>query len=263
MHHKSSFIFEIPAETWEKADADDRSRRIGGICSTNDLDRQSEVVLQKGLDFQPFLDFGWFNDNHIGSMDAVLGYPDDAKFMKGKDGHEGWHVEGYLLKGVPRADAVWMLAQALQKTGHRRLGFSVEGSVNDRDPINPNVVRKATIRHVAITHCPVNTSTALNILAKSLAAGSSVPMVRNTPAPSTEGRILSPQSIEATPSPRSRPSVGKKRKKLSPVEEQALAKAERMEPLSASDAIALLRTFAPGLDERTAARIVDHSMKFY
>jgi hypothetical protein len=253
-----TFTFEVPFDVWSKADGGEKERRIGGICSTDQLDRQNEIILQKGLDFQPFLDHGWFNDNHIGSMEAVLGYPTTVELRKAS-GREGWYVEGYLLKGYPRSEAVWMLAHALQKTGHRRLGFSVEGGVLERAPDAEHIVRKAVVRHVAITHCPVNTATSLEVLAKSLAAGAAVPMPRNEPAPSSDGRILSPQSIEASPVRRRK----RRKKGRTPEEERALTKADHREPLTRREAIALLKALAPGLPEREAHRIVEHAIRFH
>lgn len=259
------FRFEINADVWMKSDGSDQDRRIGGICTTDDLDRQSEVVLQDGLDFDPFLKAGWFNDNHEQGMDAILGYPTAAE-MREMRMRKGWYVEGYLLKGAARADAVWMLANALQKTD-RRLGFSVEGSVLDRDPSIATVVRKAVVRNVAITHCPVNTATTLNVLVKSLAAGASSGVIAPRGVPTTAGGVLAPQSIEASPSPRmslTRETIKKRKKKLSDVEERVLSKAEHGEPLTRSEAVDLLILMAgPRLSRKQAEGIADFSMRHY
>ena len=50
-------------EVFEKGTGDKRIK-LRGIISTEHRDRQGEVILQRGLDFRPFLDYGWFNDNH-------------------------------------------------------------------------------------------------------------------------------------------------------------------------------------------------------
>lgn len=252
-----SFRFEIAADVWSKSDASDRERRIGGVCTTDDLDRQSEVLLQDGLDFEPFLKSGWFNDNHDQGMDAILGYPTHAELRKAAN-RNGWYVEGYLLKGAARADAVWMLANALQKTD-RKLGFSVEGSIQARDEANPGIVRKAIVRNVAITHCPVNTATTLSVLAKSLAAGPAVPVPAGAPQTGENGRLLSPQSLEAKVS--NAAARLRKRRKLTDVEERALSKAERNEPLTRREAADLVRLLAPGLSLKQAEEIVDFDIR--
>lgn len=186
------FKFEFDVEVFQKAGTT-HERRIGGIVSTDGIDRQGEKLLQEGLDFGPFLSKGWFNDNHDSATEALIGYPDKAEMRSLTDGSTGWYVEGYLLKGHKRADAIWDLANALQKSD-RRLGFSVEGGIVERDPNDSSTVRKAIVREVAITRCPVNTDTALNVLAKSLAAGNAV-MGPSAPA-AGDGFALRTESLD-------------------------------------------------------------------
>lgn len=173
------FKFEVPAAVWfDKSAPAGQRRRIAGVISSENLDRQDEILVQKGLDFTPFIQHGWFNDNHSRDTDGIVGHPDSVKFFqKGQKLPNGevaasnchWS-EGYLLENQQRADRIWETAQALHKAGNRRLGFSVEGKVEKRTGPNRNVVAKAKIQNVAITNCPVNTDTRLEVLAKSLAA---------------------------------------------------------------------------------------------
>lgn len=186
------FHFEVAASLFEKADAPKgQTRRIGGVISTESPDRQGEVVLQKGLDFQDFLKSGWFNDNHSKSTtDGKLGYPVEvshfqkgAKLPNGDKAETNAHwVEGYLLEDWGPADKIWQLGKSLAKTG-RGLGFSVEGRVHRRIGEKTvfkksadgnggkwvgNTVARASVANVAITDCPVNTDTGLELLAKSM-----------------------------------------------------------------------------------------------
>lgn len=165
-------------------------RKIGGYCSTEHLDRQQEVVLQKGLDFSDFISYGYFNDNHNQATSALVGVPETAEFHPGK----GWFTTGYLLKGFSRSDEIWNLAKSLEGT-KRRLGFSIEGKVLER---NGNKITKAKIRNVAVTNCPVNPNCTWEVLAKSfdaegadkaLAAGHAI-------TPTSGGRVLTPQDLE-------------------------------------------------------------------
>jgi uncharacterized C2H2 Zn-finger protein len=137
----------------------DVDRKIKGYMSTEHLDRQDETVLQKGLDFHEFVNFGWFNDNHSQATSAAIGYPETASYHPGK----GWHTEGHLLKGFKRADEIWELAKSLHGTP-RRLGFSIEGKVIER---KANYIVKARIRNVAITNAPVNTNCTWDVVVKS------------------------------------------------------------------------------------------------
>lgn len=140
---------------------DDEPRYISGTCSTESLDRQEETVLARGLDFRPFLEYGWFNDNHSDQTSAVLGWPTKVELRKGLT----WYTEGELIKKYPKAEDVWKLAKALRDCGApRSLGFSIEGKILQRG--DNNRILRAVVRNVAITNCPVNQDCNLSILVK-------------------------------------------------------------------------------------------------
>lgn len=171
------FDFNIPVSVFQKADAPEgKQYRIGGIISTESRDRQGEVLLQRGLDFSEFIDHGWFNDNHSKKTTDIVGYPDTVRrFRQGQrlpDGtiakSNGTWAEGYLIMNEA-GKRIWDTARALKKTG-RRLGFSVEGAITKRIGELKKRVAKAKVRNVAVTNCPVNTDSRLEVLAKSLAA---------------------------------------------------------------------------------------------
>ncbi|RYF12453.1 MAG: hypothetical protein EOO40_01230 [Deltaproteobacteria bacterium] len=177
------FSFECPIHVFKSDDqAQGKQRRVAGIISTDNPDRQHEVILQDGLDFADFINHGWFNDNHSAGTTDILGYPETVKsFNRGEalpDGSRAetnctW-VEGYLLT-TKKAEQVWELAQALQGT-NRRLGYSVEGSIEKRSGPGDRTIAKAKIRNVAVTNCPVNVDSRLEILARSLTALSREPV---------------------------------------------------------------------------------------
>jgi len=241
MHTVSTpFRFDIDVECFEKAGPDSsKERRIGGIVSTDHMDRQGETLLVDGLDLDPFLQKGWFNDNHDKRTGAMVGYPDLAEIRQLPNGHRGWYVEGYLLKGHAPADELWNIAQSLQKSG-RRLGFSVEGSIDERDSANHKIVKKATVREVAITRCPVNDHTALDVLVKSLSAGSAIAAPAVSPG---EGFPLRTESLEARGARRSRKKKKKKIRK--------------------SEAVALLQRMNPGVSRLLAERVVDYALRWH
>jgi hypothetical protein len=151
-------------EVIEKAGVNiEETRPIGGWCSTENLDRQDEVVVAKGLDFNEFVSFGYFNDNHKQETNAVLGYPRLARLEKSR-----WWTEGNLLVGYTPSDRVWELAKAMKKSrAPRSLGFSIEGKVLERD--GSNRIVRAKVRNVAITNAPVNTDCLWGILSKAFA----------------------------------------------------------------------------------------------
>jgi len=259
----NAWRFEFDVEVFAKSEANvPTERRIGGICSTDHLDRQDETIMQEGMDFKPFLHDGWFNDNHDSATDAIVGYPISAEYLS-LGMRKGWRVEGYMLDGHPRADSLWMLAKALQQT-NRKLGFSVEGGVTARDPKNPKIIRKAIVREVAITRCPVNTSTALHILAKSLSAGSAMPVPTSPVTGDGAGRVITRRSVEANANGSTSPAIERikrRKKRLSEIEQHVLDKALHNEPINRLETATLLQLMAPGLTLRQAEGIADFHFK--
>jgi len=177
--------------------------RIGGIVSTGALDRQQERVVQDGLNFSPFLDHGWFNDNHGQKTTDVLGYPTTAKRVKKGErlpngtasDHDGWWAEGYLVN-TDEGRKVYALARSLSKSPNGRgLGFSIEGKVGARDKRDQTTITSADIHNVAITHVPVNTETSLRVLAKAMMAGSAITNPGTAPG---EGFPLRVEALDGT-----------------------------------------------------------------
>lgn len=264
-----NFNIFAPISFFEKSGAaPGRQRRIGGVISTEKLDKQGEVVIQRGLDFAPFLNRGWFNNNHGKTIGDVLGYPDpDAlrRVQKGErlpdgtiaDSNCTW-AEGYLLD-TPQARSTWELGNALQKSGSdRRLGYSIEGNVQKRTGPGGKTIAKASVKHVAITHVPVGYDTRLECLAKSLDAinhGEDVEKAMtmtgaNAAPPGTNpseqgattgegaGRIITKQSLE-----------GKRR-----YNQKAASLDEDDKHLSKAEALALIAEQYPDADAATLER---------
>jgi hypothetical protein len=133
---------------------------IRGVISTESVDLQGETIAQNGLDFSYFLRKGWLNLDHKPGVENVLGYPLSVE-TRGRE----THLEGVLLLDRPKAKEVYDTARSLQKAGGgRRLGFSIEGQVIERDPKNPKRILKARVLNCAITHNPINADTALELL---------------------------------------------------------------------------------------------------
>jgi hypothetical protein len=177
-NNDGSFRYFAPISFFEKSDAEEgQRRRFAGIASTDTPDQEDEVVLQNGLEWNHFVTKGWFNDNHSRKTGGVVGYPTGVKFFAegtrlpdGSVAKSNLHwTEGYLLEGVPAADDIWNVGQALKKAGAgRQLGQSIEGKILKRAGDKGEVIAQAKITNVAITHCPVNADTNLGFLAKSL-----------------------------------------------------------------------------------------------
>lgn len=170
---ESQVLFEIPVELELKKSVTGGRRIIKGYASTENVDQQGEVILQNGIDFAPLLKSGFINYDHQykqlngAKMPIIIGYPTRAEIRD-----RGLWVEGELLKGEGQtseqlrlADEMWELGMALQKSGgERALAYSVEGGVLER---KGNRITKSVVRHVALTHKPVNAEATVELFAKS------------------------------------------------------------------------------------------------
>ena len=239
---------------FEKANDPERRMWVGGIVSTGHLDKQDEEVVQTGLNFRPFLDSGWFNDNHGQRTADVLGYPTDARYVKkgeilpnGDMAEEnGWYAEGYLCN-TDEGRRIFALAQSLEDSP-RQLGFSIEGGVDERDRRNRSRILRATVRNVAITHCPVNDKTRLTVqnIAKALSAGHAVGSGDLNQGPG-DGGSLRPESLEGADDD----EAPEEDDDLDP-EGSEISKAEdfELEPISMDD---LFEEWAPALNRASRA----------
>jgi hypothetical protein len=200
-HRRNRFDIHVQVSDFWKADDGDGAKRmrVGGIATTEGLDREDERILQEGLNFKPFLEYGYFNDDH--RPGTMLGWPETAKLVKRGDmlpsgrkaEGKGWWVDGYLLD-TPRGREVWENAQALvTQKAPRRMGMSVEGKIRRR---LGSTIAKAEVHEVAITKKPVNTRTHLEPLAKAMDAGHTDPV--NDPE-AASGAPLRRESLEGAP----------------------------------------------------------------
>lgn len=157
---EEKFSFNVPIDIVKASDESNEEWRIGGYASTSDQDRQGDFIIQNGLDYSDFVNYGFFNYDH--HNDQILGYPDKSKC---KVNSKGFYVEGTLLKNIPLAKKMWDTALALKNSGApRKLGFSVEGKVLAKNP--QGKIIKAKVYNVAITANPVNTSCTWDALVK-------------------------------------------------------------------------------------------------
>lgn len=265
------FRFEFPVEVFWKAGEAGKERRIAGIISTEHKDQQGEVVLQRGLDFGTFLKNGWINDNHSRDTAGVIGYPISVERTT-HEGKSATRMEGYLLpKGEDPehdyASKIWNLANSLQKTD-RRLGFSIEGKVHRRAGRDGKVIAEALVRNVAVTNAPVNASTGLDVIAKSmmmleqydncpgctleecihkaLAAGQSVSDPGTAPG---EGFALRTEQLESD----------SKVTTYDADEEKKHKKKRKKKRLTKAEAMTLISQRYPGIPSGLAGRIIRHA----
>jgi hypothetical protein len=260
---KNFFIGENDFRVWlpetvflEKSEDAYNSRKMIGVMSTSRKDRQGEVVVAKGLDFDDFLKNGHFNDNHSQETSAIVGYPEKVEYKKDLSEYgvksDGWTCEGYVIKGTKRSDGIWELARALSEVPNKKLGFSIEGKVLRRAD---KTIEKAKIRNVAITNCPVNTDCTWESLEKSfydpdesikaMSAGYGV-----SPATQSGGGAVRTESLDSNV----KEVMAKKKKR-----EEALKRALDFEDMA--KAMEWILESRPNFDEDAAAILVKHLFK--
>lgn len=143
----------------------ERKRYVEGLASLETPDQEGETVVQKGINFNPFLQTGHLNWDHgpvrRGNPAYIIGEPTEAKIVRvPEQGCDAFFIKGYLYDDPelkPIADAAWKHLLTLQKSGSQRtMGFSVEGSSSLKVG---KKIHKSTIYHVALTHAPVHDGT--------------------------------------------------------------------------------------------------------
>ena len=179
----NTFYIDIPVESVEliaKSEGEEGKRCIKGYASTEDLDKDGESVLQKGIDFEPLRKEGFINYDHQkqiisgAKVPIIIGVPTLVEMRE-----KGLYVEGELFKGDPNeseqmrlANEMWQLGMALKKSGTRRLAYSIEGGIIQR---RGRKIALSVAKHVALTHKPVNAKCSVEIFAKSLCCGGCSP----------------------------------------------------------------------------------------
>lgn len=149
---KNNFKFTMPAYLEKSKDGEWRLR---GLASTEDTDQQGEIIIQKGIDLTPIdQKKGYFNFDHQPGAENLIGVVDG--YHRSKD---GLYVEGRLFKNHDKAKAVYQIMSSLSDRDKGRVGLSVEGSILERDPKNPKIIKKCRIKNVAVTFNPVNDRT--------------------------------------------------------------------------------------------------------
>ena len=158
---KSMPTISMPEENKEE----EKFAPISGLISSETKDLQGDTLLQGGVNWDYFLKKGWLNYEHKQGPEFIVGEPislekrDGATFLKGK-----------LYLNTDLGKAVYNTAKAISEVSNRRIGFSVEGQVLERDKNDSSIITKSRVLNVSVTAHPVNPDSTLEILARSLYA---------------------------------------------------------------------------------------------
>ena len=178
----NDFTFHVDLQKSE--DSDSKVRHVEGLASAEVQDAQGEVVLQKGMDLAPLLKSGWVNWDHKDreGPEYLIGEPVSAEIVRieehprlKKSGLSGlglyFKALLYNTPGLEKAQAVWAHLNNPERT--RPLAWSIQGRSYERDG---NRITKSELRHMAITHQPVQRVSFAEVC-KSLTTGMISPLL--------------------------------------------------------------------------------------
>ena len=156
----------LSVEKSTKSDDGKKDWYVSGLASTPDVDYQGEQIVPDGIDYDTvFKKNGWITYEHGHDVDDIIGEPVDAYVDD-----DGFHIKGKLYKNSKKAKEVWDFQNTVQKESDsgRTLGFSIEGPVVTRDPVNPRIITKMQVKNVTVTYHPANPNAKMEVATKSL-----------------------------------------------------------------------------------------------
>ena len=158
---KSMPTISMPEENKEE----EKFAPISGLISSETKDLQGDTLLQGGVNWDYFLKKGWLNYEHKQGPEFIVGEPIS---LEKRDGST--YLKGKLYLNTDLGKAVYNTAKAISEVSDRRIGFSVEGQVLERDKNDSSIITKSRVLNVSVTAHPVNPDSTLEILARSLYA---------------------------------------------------------------------------------------------
>ena len=139
----------------EKSAADSDTVKVKGIASTESQDRDGEVIVASGINYDNLSLVNW---NHMGRTNPRYVIGKVSKAYQAEKSNLIVHAD--LYKSRDEVKTIERDIDRLQKGGSApSYGFSIEGVVIERDPVRRNVITKCAVNQVAITMMPANTDT--------------------------------------------------------------------------------------------------------
>ena len=137
---------------------------VEGIATTEHVDSAGEIILQDGIDWSYCLKSGALNYDHRNDPKYILGAPKSIdKIMH--NGKKATTIKGILYGSKKIVKDLVENYKAMKSAGDiRQLGFSIEGQVLARDNKNPNIITRARVLNVSLTHNPANTEATIKLV---------------------------------------------------------------------------------------------------
>ena len=141
----------------EKGGAENPSMgRIKGIASSEQVDADGEIIIQKGIDWSYFLNHGFLSLEHPLGVLNTVGESVSASVVE-LGGVPATQITADIHLDDPVGKAVWEKAKMLKKSSSKRkLGFSIEGEALERDSDDPTKIVRSRVVSVAISAAPKN-----------------------------------------------------------------------------------------------------------
>lgn len=148
---QDEFKFYVPIDLVKSSKAPANGEMVlEGLAGSGDTDSEGENLDYEKFDTSRMFYVNW---EHGTQAADVVGVIKEKQINKGKI-----FLKASLFTDYDKAVDIFNLQKRLESHGEH-LGFSVEGKVIERDPINPKVVKKAELYGVAICKVPVNATT--------------------------------------------------------------------------------------------------------
>lgn len=159
------FTLWAEIDTVSKAGGNKSRGIVRGIASSEAVDSDGEIILQKGIDWSWFLGHGFISLEHPLGIDNIIGAPIKVEpaIVKGRPATA---ITAELFLDDPVGRKVYQKAKLLKKCGtDRKLGFSIEGRAIKRDN---NTITKSKVISVAVSAVPKNPHTFFEPIAASM-----------------------------------------------------------------------------------------------
>lgn len=154
--------------------------QIGGCISTEQLDKQGEEIIQKGIDFATYAPYRRLKWEHDNSPKANIGFAEKIELRKG--GVTYMNARIFAQPGTPQykvaqeavGDIQNILAyNSMYPKNKKDLGFSVEGGKLAKSGTK---VTKSIVTNVVLTTCPINTGAVVDFFKSFIAGTESNPL---------------------------------------------------------------------------------------
>lgn len=146
---------------------------VQGVMTSDEQDEEDDSITPEGMDCSYFLEKGWVKYEHGNKPEQFIGEPMEVKVGRFEHPTLMKSVNGIFVKArlfATRAltkQAIEAMNDLQKSNTKRRMGWSIEGNVKERDKKTGKII-KSVLRNVVLTMNPVNTTTWAE-LAKSFA----------------------------------------------------------------------------------------------